>query len=145
MWIFLLSLLFNCGQCFFSFSRTSFCCQALSNTMSKALRPFPERTLSRLLSPPPPDIRIWSAISVSQRPLSVSRTQSKLSVLCKAVKRKKNSRILGSAEVKQMELQPTVTRVVDAQATGPSHSQGAHGSGSLNANTVQPASTTEIV
>ena len=58
---------------------------------------------------------------------------------------KNNSRILGSAVVKQPELQPTGTQVVNAQATGVSHSQGAHGSGSLDADTVQPASTTEIV
>ena len=47
--------------------------------------------------------------------------------------------------VEQPELQPTVIQVEDAQATGPSHSQGVHGSGSLDADTVQLASTTEIV
>ena len=57
----------------------------------------------------------------------------------------KHFRILVSAVVKQPELQPTGTQVVNAQATGPSQSQGAHGSGSFDADTVQPASTTEIV
>ena len=68
-----------------------------------------------------------------------------MSVLCKAVKRKGNSRILRSAVVKQPEPQPTVTQVVDAQATGPSHPQGAYGSSSLDTITVQLAGTTEIV
>ena len=47
--------------------------------------------------------------------------------------------------VEQPELQPTVIQVEDAQATAPSLSQGVHGSGSLDADTVQLASTTEIV
>ena len=94
--------------------------------MSNALRPFPERSGSRLLSPTPPVIRILTAISVSQRPPSVSHTRSKLSVLCKAAKRKENSRTL------------------NAQVSGPRHSQSARSS-SLDADTVQPASSTEIV
>ena len=104
--------------------RGSFSCQAPFNTISRALRPFPERGY-RLLSPPPPDICISSTVPVSQRPPSVTHTQSKLSLLCKAIRRKDNSRTL------------------NAQVSGPRHSQSAPSS--LDADTVQPASSTEIV
>jgi hypothetical protein len=87
-----------------------------SGTMNKALRPFPERSGSRLLSPTPPVIRILTDISASQRQSSASRTRSKLGVLCKSAKRKKDSR----------------------------HSRGAHRSNSLEADTIKPATSTEI-
>ena len=84
--------------------------------MNKALRPFPERSGSRLLSPTPLVIRILTDISASQRQLSTPHTRVKLSVLCKSATRKKDSR----------------------------HFRGAHRSNSLEADTIKLATSTDI-